>query len=206
MNLDAALDSDDSRGTHPWSGEEESRGESPRRVRELDGTSTDWESAEEGSSSGTEGIASTGTGDSGAPSSRAGLLTSSTPIDSWEVVFHAKKIGIQFKQGRGGRIVVSKLSELVLFGPQRMPRVGAVLVACNDQLLHGLSWRQVAQHLKATGRPLKLRFTEDAMGDDAPPPPMPPFAALDSTPENLPTGVGLDDPPASAHQGDLNRV
>ena len=100
-----------------WSGEEESRGESPRRVRELDGTSTDWESAEEGSSSGTEGIASTGTGDSGHRAGRAGLLTSSTPIDSWEVVFHAKKIGIQFKQGRGGRIVVSKLSELVLFDP-----------------------------------------------------------------------------------------
>ena len=108
--------------------------------------------------------------------------------DSWEVVFHAKKIGIQFKQGKQGRIVVSKLSDLVLFGLQRMPRVGAVLVACNSQLLHGISWKQVAQNLKSTGRPLRLTFTEDNLGDDAAPPPSPRYL--------LPSAVqtGSEDP------------
>jgi len=92
---------------------------------------------------------------------------------SWEVVFFAKKIGIQFKQGAkragaGGAcetVVVGRLVDLVLFGSQRLPREGCVLVALNGEDLRGYDARAVGEKLRlATNRPLTLRFEEPAPG------------------------------------------
>mmetsp|Transcript_31670 Transcript_31670/g.40700 ORF Transcript_31670/g.40700 Transcript_31670/m.40700 type:complete len:655 (-) Transcript_31670:164-2128(-) len=93
----------------------------------------------------------------------------SWPINSWECVFHSKKIGVEFKktrvlkEGESPKIAVSKASGLVTFGPnpQKMPTVGAILVGCNDIDLQDMHWKNVAECLKdATERPLKLRFVD----------------------------------------------